>query len=152
MIEIKYTAYHSVVLDADPDTVWEQARDLVKMITIGFGDIVKNAHWLKGGSASKVPSVCEFTLIPDNDVVREEVIGRSEHDRSLTYRTVGQAVQFAEYLGSHQVLPVTNEPNRSFFALSSEFTLIQNADPQFLPSLDALMDQEMANVKAHFAT
>lgn len=152
MLGPKYATYHSTVLDTDPDTTWEQVRDFLQMLAIAFGDSLKSAHWLKGGSVSKVPSLCRFVLLPNEDVAKEEVIGRSEHDRSLTYRTVGQVLQIAEYVGSYQVLPVTNEPSRSFFSVSREFRLVEDADPQFLPSLLALMDQEIDNIKAHFAS
>lgn len=147
----KYTTYHSTILDATADAVWAQVRDFMQILAIAFGENLKEAHWLKGGSVDKVPSLLEFTLLPNNDVFKEEVMERSEQNRSLTYRTVGQALQLDKYVASCQVLPVTNEPTRSFFAISREFRLVQGAAPEFLPSFKALLDQEINRIKAHFA-
>lgn len=151
MLKSKYTVYHSSVLDADPATVWAKVRDAMQMIDIVFGSNIKNPHWVKGGSVNKVPSMFEFTLLPDGDVVREEVIGRSEHTRSLTYRSVGQVLSVVDYVATYRVLSVTNDPARSFIEWSREFRVVEDADPGFLPFIEGLIDQEIDTVKAHFA-
>ncbi|MGH3929712.1 MAG: SRPBCC family protein [Pseudonocardiaceae bacterium] len=152
MLNPKYTVYHSSVLDAAPETVWAEVRDIIQMLDIVFGNNIKNPHWVKGGSAQKVPSMFEFTLLPGGDVVREEVIGRAEHERSLTYRSIGQVLSIVDYVATYRVLPVTNDPACSFIEWSREFRVVEDADPEFLPFLEGLIDQEIDAVKAHFAT
>lgn len=150
-LEPKYTVYHSALLDADAATVWSEVRDMMRLLDIVFGDGIEKARWVKGGSVDKVPSLFEFTLLPNHDLASEEVIGRSEHERSLTYRSVAQVLSIVDYVATYRVLPVTNEPSRSFIEWSREFRVVAGAPPDFLPSLEALFDQEIASVKAHFA-
>lgn len=147
----KYTVYHSAVLDADPDAVWAEVRDMMKLLQIVFGDSVKNAHWSRGYSVDTVPALFEFTLLPNNDVLTEEVVGRSEHERSLTYRSVGQVLSIVDYVATYRVLPVTNDPSRSFIEWSREFRVTDDAPADFVDFLDDLLVQEIASVKAHFA-
>ncbi len=47
MSEAKHSVYHSSVLDADPDTVWSQVRDMMQVLKIVFGDAIEE-HWVKG--------------------------------------------------------------------------------------------------------
>jgi hypothetical protein len=150
-LEPKYTVYHSAVLDADPATVWAEVRDMMRLLDIVFGDGIEKARWVQGGSADKVPSLFEFTLLPNHDLASEEVIGRSEHERSLTYRSVAQVLSIVDYVATYRVLPVTNEPSRSFIEWSREFRVVPGAPPDFLSSLEALFDQEIASVRAYFA-
>ena len=151
MSEAKHSVYHSSVLDADPDTVWSQVRDMMVLLTMVFGDAVENEHWVDGGSVDKVPSRFEFTLLPGGDVALEEVVGRSERERSLTYRSVGQVLSIVDYVATYRVLPITNEPNRCFIDWTREFRVVEGADPEFLPLLEGLIAQEIDTVKAHFA-
>lgn len=146
-----YTVYHSAVLDADPDTVWAQVRDMMQLLKIVFGAGVENAHWVGRASAEHVPASFEFTLLPNHDLAKEEVIGRSERDRSLTYRSTAQVLSIVDYVATYRVLPVTNEPARSFIEWSRQFRVVDGAPPDFLPSLEVLFDQEIASVKTHFA-
>jgi hypothetical protein len=147
----KYSVYHSAVLDADPDEVWAQVRDMMVLLDIVFGDGVENAHWTNGGSVKKVPSSFEFTLLPNHDLAREEVVGRSETDRSLTYRSVAQVLFIVDYVATYRVRPVTDEPGRSFLDWQREFRVVPGAPDGFAADLEALFAQEIASVKAHFA-
>lgn len=63
----------------------------------------------------------EFTLLPGHDLAKEEVVGRSEHDRSLTYRSVAQVLSIVDYVATYRVLPVTNEPDRARTNLDRRF-------------------------------
>ncbi|QQQ80040.1 SRPBCC family protein [Saccharothrix sp. 6-C] len=147
----KYAVYHSAVLDADPDRVWAEVRDMMALLDIVFGEGIEKARWTHGGSAEKVPSPFEFTLLPHHDLAREEVVGRSETDRSLTYRSVDQVLFIVDYLATYRVRPVTNEPGRSFVDWEREFRVVPDAPAGFLDDLEALFAQEIASVKAHFA-
>lgn len=148
----KYSVHHSAVLDADAEEVWAQVRDMMVLLDVVFGAGIENAHWTHGGSAKKVPSQFEFTLLPNHDLAREEVVGRSETDRSLTYRSVEQVLFIVDYVATYQVRPVTDEPGRSFVDWRREFRVVPGAPDGFLDDLEALFAQEIASVKAHFAT
>lgn len=147
----KYSVYHSAVLDADPDEVWTQVRDMMVLLDIVFGDGIENARWTHRGSAGKVPSRFEFTLLPGHDLADEEVVGRSEPDRSLTYRSVGQVLFIVDYLATYRVRPITSEPGRSFLDWRREFRVVPDAPAGIVADLEALFAQEIASVKAHFA-
>ncbi|GAB2967126.1 SRPBCC family protein [Saccharothrix stipae] len=147
----KYSVYHSAVLDADADEVWGQVRDMMVLLDIVFGDGVENAHWTHGGSVKKVPSSFEFTLLPNHDLAREEVVGRSETDRSLTYRSVAQVLFIVDYVATYRVRPVTDEPGRSFIDWQREFRVVPGVPDGSVADLEALFAQEIASVKAHFA-
>jgi polyketide cyclase/dehydrase/lipid transport protein len=150
MTEPKHHVYHSAVLDADVDTVWPVMRDILQVVEISFGSAVKNVKWKQGSSVAKVPAQYRFTLLPPGDVINEEVVARSEHERSLTYRTIGQALSLVDYVATYRVLPVTND-GRSFLEWSREFRVVEDAEPDFLDGFLTLLEQEIAAVKAHFA-
>jgi Polyketide cyclase / dehydrase and lipid transport len=151
MLKPKYLVYHSAVFDASPDEVWAVARDILQMVEIVFGDSVENVKWVQSGSVKKVPSSFKFTLLPNHDVVNEEVVGRSESERSLTYRTVGQVLSIVDYLATYRVKPVTND-GRSFLEWSREFRLVEGTNvDEFLSFFLPLMENEIATVKAYFA-
>ena len=146
----KHHVYHSAVLDADLDTVWTVMRDILQVVEISFGSAVKNVKWKQGSSVAKVPAQYRFTLLPAGDVINEEVVARSEHERSLTYRTIGQALSLVDYVATYHVLPVTND-GRSFLEWSREFRVVEDAEPDFLDTFLTLLEQEIAAVKEHFA-
>ena len=150
MIEPKYHVYHSTVLDADADTVWAVVRDVLQIAEISLGSAVENVRWKKGSSVEEVPAQFRFTLLPDGDVVNEEVIARSEPERSLTYRSIGQVLSIVDYVATYHVLPVTND-GRSFIEWSREFRVVDGAAPDFLEGFLELLGQEIAAVKAYFA-
>ena len=54
-------------------------------------------------------------------------------------------------VATYRVLPVTNEPGRSFMEGSRQLRVTDDSEPGFLTSLEALFDQEIDNVMAHFA-
>ncbi|WP_369249867.1 hypothetical protein [Streptomyces sp. R41] len=83
-INRKHTMHHSTVLDADPDTVWAEVRDPMKLVKIVSGPAVKNVHWAEGGAVERVPSRYDFTLVFNEGLVQQEVAGRSEVERSST--------------------------------------------------------------------
>jgi hypothetical protein len=147
----KHTVYHSAVLDAGPDEVWAVVRDIVALVKIIFGDGVKDVHWLGRSSVDHVPATFEFTLLPGGDVATEEVAGRDEVSRSLTYRSIGQVLSIYDYVATYRVLPVTNDHGRSFIEWSREFKVTDDADPGFLPMLLQMIEQEIDTVQAHFA-
>lgn len=146
----KHTVYHSTVIDADPATVWSEVRDLVKLVQIVFGDAVTDVRWTERGSVEKVPARFEFTLLPGNDLVREEVAGRDEVGRSLTYRSVAQVLSIYDYVATYRVLPVTTDPGRSFMEWSREFKVTDDAAPDFVDTLLAMIENEIDAVRVHF--
>jgi len=147
----KYTVYHSTVLDADPDTVWAVVRDIVAVVKLVFGDAVQDVGWTARGSVDKVPSRFDFTLLPNHDLAREEVVGRNEVERSLTYRSVAQVLSIYDYVATYRVLPVTTDPTRSFIEWSREFRVTDDAAPDFVDGLLAMIGNEIEAVRAHFA-
>lgn len=151
MLKPKYTVHHSIVVDTNPEKVWTEVRDIMQLLAIVSGGDVKNPRWVNGGSAEKVPSMYEFTLASGGDVVKEEVIGRSEHERSLTYRLSGEVLGIIESVATYRVVPVTTDPNRSFIEWSREFRVVEGTAPEFFRFLEELIDQGMEIVKAHFS-
>jgi len=150
MIAPRYHVYHSAVLDADADTAWAVVRDVLQIVEIGLSGAVENVRWKKGSSVEEVPARYRFTLSPAGDVVNEEVVARSERDRSLTYRSIGQVLSIVDYVATYRVLPVTND-SRSFIEWSREFRVVEDAAPDFLEGFLPLLEQEIAAVKAYFA-
>jgi hypothetical protein len=147
----KHTVYHTAVIDAAPADVWKVVRDVLALVEICFGDGVKDAHWVGGTSAEHVPAKFQFTMLPGNELITEEVVGRNELERSLTYRTVGQALSIHDYVGTYRVLPVTNQRDKSFMEWSREFRLADDADPDFLPMFLQMIKTETDTVQAYFA-
>ncbi|MEV7097689.1 SRPBCC family protein [Amycolatopsis sp. NPDC051045] len=151
-IKPKHTMYQTTVLDADPDTVWAEVRDVLKLVKILFGDTVGDTHWVDGGTPELVPSRYEFTMLQNQGLVQQEVAGRNEVDRSLTYRTVAPVLCLYDYVATYRVLPVTNEPGRSFFEYRREFMVTDDAAPEIVEGLMAMMENQISVVRDYFAT
>jgi FAD/FMN-containing dehydrogenase len=98
---------------------WPVIRDILQVVEISFGSAVKNVKWKQGSSVAKVPAQYRFTPLPAGDVINEEVVARSEHERSLTYRTIGQALSLGDYVATYRVLPVTNDGRSSLSGRAS---------------------------------
>ncbi|AUX22629.1 hypothetical protein SOCEGT47_031330 [Sorangium cellulosum] len=150
MIEARYHVYDSAVLDAPIEEVWQEIRDVTKLIPIVFGDSVKEYGYVDGGSAEKVPSRFAFTLASGERSV-EEVVARSETERSVTYRLHGQIFGIEGYTGTYRLRRITTEPGKTFLEFPREFGVAAGNDPaQVVPSLAALTAKEVATIKAYF--
>jgi hypothetical protein len=143
--------HHTTVLDADPDAVWAEVRDVVRLVKILFGDTVEDVRWTEDGAVERVPSRYQFTLLPTKDVVHQEVAGRNEVDRSVTYRTVGKALCIYEYVATYRVLPVTNDPGRCFLEYVREYKLTDDAVPEVVEALVGMMDNQINVIHDYFA-
>jgi len=151
MPSARYSIHRRCVLRASVDSTWEELRDFTNVCKVAFRDQVENVHWIEGGSVKHVPALVRFTLQPGDNQITEQVAGRSEIDRSITFRTVGPALSFADYVATMRCMPLTDEANKCVFEWSMEFSLIKgtNAD-EFLPMYESLVDQQIANFKGHF--
>ena len=116
-----------------------------------YSDAVKDAHWVDGGSAEKIPSRFRFTLAATGETPLEEVSGRDEVDHSVTYRMLGQAVGIEGYVATYRLRPVTNEPGKTFIEWPREFGVAPGGDPaKVVPFLASLASQEVATLKGYF--
>jgi hypothetical protein len=150
-VKRKYTMYHSAVLDADPDAVWAEIRDGVNLVKVLFGDAVENVQWAEDGAAERVPSRYEFTVVPSNDLIQQEIVGRNEVQRTLTYRIVGQALGIHDYTGNYRILPVTTDPDVSFLEWSREFMVAEAVPAEMADQVLAMMDNQINALRAYFA-
>ena len=151
MSKPKYTMYHSTVLDADPDTVWAEVRDVLKLVKILFGDTVGGVQWVEHGSPERVPSRYEFTMLHNGGLVQQEVAGRNESTRSVTYRTVAPVLCLYDYLATYRVFAVTNDPTRCFLEYSREFMVTDDAEPEIVGALITMMENQINAVRDYFA-
>jgi hypothetical protein len=152
MVKPKHTMYQTTVLDADPDTVWTEVRDVLKLVKILFGDTVGGVEWVEGGSPERVPSRYEFTMLATQGLVQQEVAGRDDVARSLTYRTLAPVLCLYDYIATYRVFPVTNDPGRSFLEYSREFMVTDDAEPGIVEALMTMMDNQISVVRDYFAT
>src|SRR6266567_4929251 len=144
--------HDTAVLDADPDAVWAEIRDVVNMVKILFGDTVANVCWTHDGGVERVPSRYEFTLLATGDVVHQEIAGRNEVERSITYRSVGNALCIYSYLASYRVQPVTDDPSRSYLEYSREFRIIDDAPAEIVDAVLGMMENQINVLRDYFAT
>ncbi|MBO8198446.1 SRPBCC family protein [Streptomyces smyrnaeus] len=150
-IKRKHTMYHSTIVDADPDTVWAEVRDPMKVVKIVSGAAAKNVHWAEGGAPERVPSRYDFTLAFCDGLVQQEVAGRNEMERSSTYRAVAPATGVSGYVATIRVRPITNERDRSYFEWSRELTIADDADPEVVERIIGMMENQADSVRDHFA-
>lgn len=147
----KYSLYDSVILDAPLEKVWHEVRDMSKLVAIAFGDGSKDFTWVDGGSAQKVPARYEVTLVPSGQKLLDEVIGRSESDHSVTYRSIiGGTLE--GYVATYRLRPVTNEPGKTFLEWPREFGIAPGGDPAvILPMMIKTTAGHVAALKTYFA-
>ena len=147
----KYTLHSSTVLDADPDAVWAEVRDVVKLVKIVFEGAVGTVEWAENGALEQVPSRYDFTLLPDNDVVRQEVAGRNDVERTLTYRTVAPALCIHHYEATYRVRTVTNDPGRCFMEWTRQVETTDDAAPEAVAAVLGMMENQINAVRDYFA-
>lgn len=152
IIKPKHTMYQTSVLDAAPDTVWAEVRNVLNLVKILFGDTVGEVTWVDDGSPDLVPSRYQFRMLHNGGLVQQEVAGRNEVDRSVTYRTTAPVLCLYDYVATYRVLPVTNDPGRSFFEYSREFMVTDDAEPAIVEALTTMMDNQISAVRDYFAT
>ncbi|MEV6829582.1 SRPBCC family protein [Amycolatopsis sp. NPDC051102] len=150
-IKPKHTMYQTTMLDAEPDAVWTEVRDVLKLVKILFGDTVGNLQWVEGGAPDRVPARYEFLMLQNQGLVQQEVVGRNEVDRSLTYRTVAPVLCLYDYVATYRVLPVTNDPGRSFLEYRREFMVTDDAAPEIVEALMTMMENQISVVRDYFA-
>jgi len=150
-IKPKHTMYQTTVLDAEPDAVWTEVRDVLKLVKILFGDTVGNLQWVEGGTPDRVPARYEFTMLQNQGLVQQEVVGRNEVDRTLTYRTVAPVLCLYDYVATYRVLPVTNDPGRCFLEYRREFMVTDDAAPEIEQALMGMMESQISVVRDYFA-
>ncbi|QIP83132.1 SRPBCC family protein [Streptomyces sp. Tu 2975] len=151
-IQRKHTMHHSTILDAGPDTVWAEVRDPMKVVKIVSGPAVKNVSWTEGGALERVPSRYDFTLAFNDGLVQQEVAGRNEVERSSTYRAVAPTMGILSYAATLRVRPVTDDPDRSYFEWSRELEMADDADPDVVKAILAMMEKQTDSVRDHFAS
>ena len=151
IVKPKHTMYQTTVLEAGADTVWTEVRDVLKLVKILFGDTVGDLKWVDGGSPERVPSRYEFTMLHNQGLVQQEVAGRNEVDRTLTYRTVAPVLCLYDYVATYRIVPVTNDPGLCFMEYSREFMVTDDAEPEIVESLMAMMDHQISAVRDYFA-
>jgi len=152
MLKPKYHFHHSSVLEAPPEVVWRELRDMISLFKGAFQGAVHDVYWVDGGSAERIPSRYEFVFQPGGERFSEEVIGRSELEHWISYRTVGSVMGLVDYVGRMSLRPITDEPNRCLFEATKDFRLAEGMDANaFIPSYAKMIEQQMVTLKAHFA-
>lgn len=147
----KYSVYNSVILDAPLEKVWRQIRDMSRLVAIAFGEGAKDFAWVNGGSPEEVPARYQLTLVPTGGTLVDEVVGRSESDHSLTYRSIIGGM-LEGYVATYRLRPVTNEPAKTFLDWPREFAIAQGGDPAvILPFMTATTAGHVAALKKYFA-
>jgi len=153
-VELKprYKLHNSTVLDADPDTVWAEVRDVIKMVKIVFAGAVTNVEWAEDGTIDRVPARYDFTILPGHDLVQQQVAGRNEVERSLTYRTVARALCIADYVATYRVLTLTNDPGRCYLEWTRDFQITDDAEPEAVDAILSMMSGQINALRDYFAT
>ncbi|MFC7310354.1 SRPBCC family protein [Streptomyces monticola] len=151
-IQRKHTMFHSTIVDAGPDAVWAVVRDAMQVVKIVSGPAAKDVHWAEGGSVEQVPSRYDFTLVFNDGLVQQEVAGRNEVDRSQTYRAIAPTMGVENYAATIRVRPITNDPNRSYFEWARELEIADDADPEVVGAIIAMMEKQTDSVRDHFAS
>jgi hypothetical protein len=132
--------------------VWAEVRDVLKLVRILFGNTVGNVRWVENGSSDLVPSRYEFTMLANQGLVQQEVVGRNELDRTVTYRTVAPVLCLYDYVATYRIRPVTNDPGHCFMEYSREFMVTDDAEPEIAEALMSMMENQISTVRDYFAT
>ncbi|MBB4905057.1 SRPBCC family protein [Actinophytocola algeriensis] len=147
----RYKVHHSTVLDAGPDAVWAELRDVLKMVKIIFSGGLGSAEWVEGGSLDRVPSRYNFTVGPDRDLFQQQVAGRDEVQRSVTYRSVAPVLCVVDYVATYHVREVTNDPHRSFLEWTRDVQVADDTQPEVVEAVLGMMAAQIDAVRDFFA-
>jgi hypothetical protein len=90
-------------------------------------------------------------MLANQGLVQQEVAGRNDVARSLTYRTLAPVLCLYDYVATYRVFPVTNDPGRSFLEYSREFMVTDDAEPGIVEALMTMMDNQISVVRDYFA-
>lgn len=151
VVKARYKVYSSAIFDAPIEAVWREMRDMVNCVKIAFAGDLSEGRWVKG-SAEQIPSVFEFTIQPGGPAIVEEVVGRSDIDYSIKYRTVGVALSIVDYIGTFDLRRITDEPGKTFMETTKDFSVVEGTDAEaFVTMYEAMVHQETRSMKAYFA-
>jgi|GEM_PF-1747011 len=154
MLKPRYRLYNTAILHTPIASAWREMRDLVHMLNVIMvaNEQVHELRWLDGGSAEHIPAWMEFVELPNRRSIRQEVIGRCERSYTLTYRVAENAVGIEDHSATYTLKPITEEPDKTFWEWTVEFAIADGVDAQqFLPYFVAVVDDNVAKIKAHFA-
>jgi hypothetical protein len=154
MLKPRYHLYNSAVLNAPIATAWREMRDLVHMIDsiMVANDQVYELRWLDGGSAEQIPAWMQFVELPRGRSITQEVLGRCERTHTLTYRVAENAVGIEDHCATYTLKPITEEPDKTFWEWTIEFTIADGVDDkQFLSYFTDLVKDNIVKIKAYFA-
>jgi hypothetical protein len=110
--------FHSAILKAPSDEVWQVLRD--------FGGLHR---WLpgiaqcavEGGGAGDNIGAVRRLVVRDGGEFREQLVALSDYDLTLAYTILQAPFEIADHLAEIRVIPVT-EGGGSFVGWSAEFT------------------------------
>ena len=148
----RYKVHHSTVLDASPDAVWAEIRDVMKMVKIIFGGGLVSVEWVEDGSLERIPARYNFTVLPGHDLFQQEVAGRDEVQRVITYRAVARALCVVDYVATYRVHEVTNDPGRSYLEWTRDFQVADDSEPEVVEAVLGMMATQIDAIRDYFAT
>ncbi|MBE9373001.1 SRPBCC family protein [Saccharopolyspora sp. HNM0983] len=96
-------AYASAVIGAEPDEVWELARDFGGLP--GWHPAIATSE-IEGGGAPSVGAVRRLTT-PDGGVIRERLVALDDAQRSYTYDIIESPFAVRSYRATIHLLPIT---------------------------------------------
>lgn len=110
--------FHSAILKAPSDRIWQVLRD--------FGGVHR---WLpgiaqcavEGGGAGDRVGAVRRLVARDGAEFREQLVALSDYDLTLAYSILEAPFEIADHLAELRVIPVT-EGGGSFVGWSAEFT------------------------------
>lgn len=148
----RYKVHQTSVLDASPDAVWAEVRDVMKMVKIIFGGALVSVEWVEDGSLDRVPARYNFTVLPGHELFQQQVAGRDEVERSVTYRSVARALCVVDYVANYRVREVTNDPDRCFLEWTRDFQVADDAEPEVVEAVLGMMATQINAIRDYFAT
>jgi carbon monoxide dehydrogenase subunit G len=109
--------YTSSVIDAPADRVWAHIRDFNALPS--WVPVVANSRIEGGAPADKVGCVRNFNL-KDGGNLREQLLGLSDHSRSVTYNILVSPMDVEDYVATLKLTAIT-DGDRTFVEWTAEF-------------------------------
>ncbi|WP_073919455.1 SRPBCC family protein [Streptomyces sp. CB02009] len=153
-----YVLYNSTIIEAPVDVVWAEMRDLAHLV-----DIIMVANqqaydliWIGRGGPDSIPSTMQLNPIheslPSGHVVRQEVTGRCEASRKLSYRVTQNDIGIENHQASYALKEVTTHPELTFWEWYVAFSVGSGANETILVKyFKETVADNIDKIRRHFA-
>ncbi|MFF8513204.1 SRPBCC family protein [Streptomyces sp. NPDC015492] len=157
-MKARYRVHNSTLIEAPVGVAWSEMRDLAHLVDIIMvaNHQAYDVQWDEEGGAASIPNTMQLTLIheslPSSRTITQEVTGRCDATRVLSYRITQNELGIEEHRASYTLKEITSHPELSLWEWVVEFSVAPEANEQVLVNyFEETVADNVDKVRRHFS-